>query len=103
MKSYTVRLRPAAARHLAEIEARVAEEADPQTAERYVEAILERCFALDEFPHRGALRNDIRHDLRTLSFRRNVVIVYAVEDHEVAILGVGWRGQDIARLLDEDG
>lgn len=103
MKAYTVRLRPAAAHHLAEIEARIAEEATFEIAERYVEAILKRCYSLDSFPERGAPRDDVRRGLRTLSFRRNVVIVYAVEGDEVAVLGVGWRGQDVSGLLDEGG
>lgn len=103
MKSYTVRLRPAAARHLAQIEARIAEEATPQIAERYVEAILKRCYSLDRFPHRGTPRDDLRPGFRTLPFKGNVVIVFAVGESEVAVLGVGWRGQDLARILDEEG
>ena len=102
MKSYTVRLRPAAARHLTQIEARIAEEGTPEIAERYVEAILKRCYSLDRFPHRGTPRDDLRPGLRTLPFKGNVVIVFAVEDSEVAVLGVGWRGQDLARILDEE-
>ena len=102
MKSYTVRLRPAAARHLTQIEARIAEEATPQIAERYVEAILKRCHSLDRVPHRGTPRDDLRPGLRTLPFKGNVVIVFAVGDREVAVLGVGWRGQDLARILDEE-
>lgn len=102
MKSYTVRLRPAAARHLAAIEARISEEATPEIAGRYVETIMERCFALDRFPNRGTPRDDLRPGLRTLPFKGIVVIVFAVGDSEVAVLGVGWRGQDLARILDEE-
>ena len=102
MKTYAVRLRPAAARHLAQIEARIAEEATPEIAERYVEAILKRCYSLDRFPHRGTPRDDLRPGFRTLPFKGNVVIFFVVEDAEVAVLGVGWRGQDLARILDEE-
>jgi plasmid stabilization system protein ParE len=101
VKSYTVRLRPAAARHLTRIEGRIAEEATSEIAERYVEAILKRCHSLEWFPHRGIPRDDLRPGLRTLLFKGTVVIVFAVEDSEVAVLGVGWRGQDLARILVE--
>lgn len=102
MKSHTVRLRPAAARHLTQIETRIGEEATPEIAERYVEEILKRCYSLDRFPHRGTPRDDLRPGLRTLPFKGTVVIVFAVEGSEVAVLGVSWRGQDLARILDEE-
>lgn len=102
MKSYTVRLRPAAARHLSQIEGRIAEEATPEIAERYVEAILNRCYSLDRFPHRGSPRDDLRPGLRTLTFKGNVVIVFAVGESEVEVLGVGWRGQALTRILDQE-
>lgn len=102
MKAYTVRLRPAAARHLARIEARIAEEATTEIAERYVEAILTRCYSLNRFPHRGTPRDDLRPGFRTLAHKGTVVIVFAVGDSEVAVFGVGWRGQDLARILDEE-
>lgn len=102
MTAHHVRVMPAAARHLAAIEARIALEANTATAEAYVQAVLERCFALDTFPHQGTARNDMRSGVRTFSFRRNVVIAYAVEGDEVAILAVAWRGQQLAGLLTED-
>ena len=103
MKTYTVRVRPSAARHLARIEARLTAEADETIARAYVSAILTRCFALDTFPETGTLRDDLQPGVRTISFRRKVVIAYAVEGEEVAILAIGWRGQEIATLLDAAG
>jgi toxin ParE1/3/4 len=85
-----------------QIEAWIAEEATPEIAERYVEAILKRCHSLDRFPHRGTPRDDLRPGFRTLAVKGTVVIVFAVEESEVAVLGVGWRGQDLARILDEE-
>lgn len=70
-------------------------------ARRYVAAILGQCFALDVFPDRGTPRDDIKPGLRTLVFKRNVMIAYAVEADRVAVLGIGWRGQDIARLIED--
>jgi len=99
--THNVRIRPAAARHLARIEARIAAEVDEASGRAYVAAIVERCFALDTFPNTGAPRYDLQPGVRTLVFRRKVVIAYAVEGEEVAILAVGWRGQQIATLLRE--
>ena len=101
MNDYIVELRPAAARQLAAIEARIAEEATDPIARRYVAAVLETCFALDVFPDRGTPRDDIKPGLRTLVFKRNVLIAYAVEADRVAVLGIGWRDQDIARLIKD--
>lgn len=71
-------------------------------AEAYVEAILQRCFTLEAYASRGTPRDDIRPGLRTLVFRRQVTIAYAIEGDEVAVLGVGWRGQELKRLLARD-
>lgn len=100
MNPYRVELRPAAARHLAAIEARIAEEATDGIARRFVGVIVDRCQALEMYPDRGTPRDDIRPGVRTLVFKRNVVIVYAVEADEVAVLGIGWRGQELGRLFE---
>lgn len=100
MNRYRVELRPAAARHLAAIEARIAEEATDDIARRFVGLILDRCHALEMYPGRGTPRDDIRPGVRTLVFKRNVVIVYAVQGEDVAVLGISWRGQDLGSLLE---
>jgi plasmid stabilization system protein ParE len=88
---------------LAAIEARIAAEADEVTARTYVAAILDRCFALDAFPRQGTPREDLGPAVRTVAFRRNVVIVYAISGAEIAILAVGWRGRRIEELLSGSG
>ena len=100
MNRYRVELRPAAARQLEAIEARIAGEATDDIAQRFVGAVLDRCLALETYPDRGTPRDDIRPGIRTLVFKRNVVIAYVVEAGEIAVLGIGWRGQDLERLLE---
>ncbi len=53
---------------------------------RYTEAIVAHCEELAAFPRRGRARDDIRPGLRTIGFRRRVVIAFAVLDQTVAIV-----------------
>ncbi|WP_349237740.1 hypothetical protein [Novosphingobium sp. SG707] len=57
---------------------------------------MEHCEGLAAFQHRGTPRDDIRPGLHTIPFRRRVIIAYAVDAHQVAILGVYYGGQDFA-------
>ena len=95
MKRYRVTLRPAAVADLRSIEAYIAREGSPGTAKRFVKAIVNHCFALDHFPHRGMPREDLRPRARTIPFRRSVTILYAVEKKEVAVLGIFYGGRDL--------
>lgn len=78
----------------------IAAEGSPLTAKRFTDAIVARCETLDQFPERGIARDDIRAGLRTLAYRR-VVIVYAVEPRAVTIIGVFYGGQDYAAVLGD--
>lgn len=76
-------------------------EGSPLRAKLFTDAIVARCEALDQFPERGIARDDIRAGMRTLAYRR-VVIVYAVEPRAVTIIGVFYGGQDYAAILGDD-
>lgn len=99
MTPYRVTLRPAAFADLQLIEAYIAGEGSPDAAKRFVEAILAHCFTLDHFPHRGTPRDDLRPGARTIPFRRSVTILYAVEEREVAVLGIFYGGRDLEAVV----
>lgn len=71
----------------------------PDRAEAYVSAIFDYCDKLSDFSFRGIARDDLRPGLRTIGFRRRVVIAFAVQESTVEILGVYYGGQDYESLL----
>jgi len=71
----------------------------PDRAERYVSAIFDYCDELADFSFRGSARDDLRPGLRTIGFRRHVVIAFAAQKSTVEILGVYYGGQDYESLL----
>lgn len=98
---YGVVFAPEAETQLVAIYERIATAASPAIAERFTEAIVARCESLDRMPRRSKPRDDLRPGLRTLSFRRRVMIAYAVEEKRVTILGVFYGGQDWEAMLAE--
>jgi toxin ParE1/3/4 len=101
-KVFRVSFAPEAEAQLLSIYHYIARKASPQIAHRFTHAIVEKCEGLDEFPNRGTPRDDLRPGLRTLAFRRRVVIAYAIFADEVSILGVFYGGQDFESVLAED-
>jgi len=103
--NYQVTFAHEASNHLAAIRDYIAVAADPVTAERYVDAIIDHCLDLEMFPHRGARRDDLRPGLRTVNFRKRVTIAFAVDDvaNRVTILGVFYGGLDIDTAFAPDG
>jgi toxin ParE1/3/4 len=79
----------------------LAEAAAPQIARDYVEAVVAHCETLRDYPMRGRTRHDLRPGLRTLPFRRRVLIAYEVDDLGVLILAISYGGRDIESLLRE--
>ncbi|MGK0742017.1 type II toxin-antitoxin system RelE/ParE family toxin [Leucobacter sp. Z1108] len=71
----------------------------PDRAEGYVSAIFDYCDELADFSFRGSARDDLRPGLRTIGFRRRVVIAFAVQESTVEVLGVYYGGQDYESLL----
>jgi plasmid stabilization system protein ParE len=99
--SYTVVFAPLAEEQLAELYRYIAEQASPETAARYTEAIVACCERLSNFPHRGAARDDIRPGLRITNYKGRTVIAFGVDDASncVSILGVYYGGQDYEYAL----
>ena len=101
MKTYRVVFSPEAEAQLTQLYRTIAREASPDIALSFTSAIIDTCESLDRMPLRGAARGDIRPGLRTLSFRRRVLIAYAVGKDTMTILGVFHGGQDFEALLRE--
>lgn len=102
MARYCVIYSPEAEAQLASLYRYVAQHGSPSIAQGFTDAIVARCDSLDEMPLQGRLRDDLRPGLRTLGFRRRVLIAYAVEGATVTILGIFYGGQDYEALLREN-
>nr|WP_278520879.1 type II toxin-antitoxin system RelE/ParE family toxin [Brucella anthropi] len=104
MKRFAVEYAPEAVDQLAAIESYIAEASSPEVGERFVDEIVSYCDALESFPERGAARDDLLPGLRTLGFRRRVLIAYTADrtSQTVRILGIYYGGQDYeGRLIDQ--
>lgn len=103
MTAHRVVFRREALRQLDELYDYIAEAGSPDNAARYTDAIVTYCEELAQFPHRGTARDDIRPGLRTIGYKRRVVIAFAVLDNIVAILGIFYGGCDYETILTDTG
>ncbi|MCB1264095.1 MAG: type II toxin-antitoxin system RelE/ParE family toxin [Mycobacterium sp.] len=71
----------------------------PEAADRYTDSIVAFCEELALFPHRGKTRDDIRPGLRTIGFRRRVVVAFVVLEQTLVIVGIFYGGRDYAAIL----
>ncbi|MGA2276101.1 MAG: type II toxin-antitoxin system RelE/ParE family toxin [Terracidiphilus sp.] len=78
----------------------IAENASPDIASRYTDAIVEQCESLKTLPIRGTQRDDIRPGLRVFNFRRRVSIAFEVTGEVVTILGIFYGGQNFEITFD---
>src|SRR5699024_4638568 len=88
-----------ATRHLEELYDYIADAGSPAVAARYTDALVTHCEGMTGFPHRGRPRDDIRPGLRTVGYRKRVVIAFAVRHDIVTILGIFYGGRDYETLL----
>lgn len=102
MARYRVIYSPESEAQLASLYRYIAHHGSSSIALGLTDAIVARCDSLDEMPLQGRLRDDLRPGLRTLGFRRRVLIAYSVEDTTVTVLGIFHGGQDYETLLRED-
>jgi len=89
--SYLVRFAPEAADQLEALHAYISATATPAIASGYLEAIVDHCEGLALFPHRGIARDDLRPGLRTMAYRKRVIIAFSVDD--ATELGSAGRGR----------
>lgn len=104
MADYSVVFAPEAEEQLVELYLYIADQASPQIARDYTDAIVDDCLRLNHFPLRGVARDDIRPGLRITHHKGRTVIAFHVDEttHSVAILGVYYGGQDYASALRPD-
>lgn len=91
---------PRARQQLTDLYRWIAEESGyPDRAYNYVSAIFDYCDGLADAPMVGRARDDLRPGLRTVGFRRRVVIAFAIREESVEIHGVYYGGQDYELLI----
>lgn len=101
---YRVVFSPEADHQLVELFCYIAGAASPDTAKRYTDAIVEFCEELSTYPIRGTDRGDVRSGLRTISYKKRVLIAFSV-DHDaasVSIIGLFYGGQDFETILQNE-
>ena len=99
MTRYRVVFRPEAAQQLEELYDFIADAGSPGNAAGFTESIVAFCEGLAAFPYRGTARDDLRPGLRTIGYKKRVVIAYAVLNETVAIVGIFYGGRDHEHLL----
>lgn len=99
--TYLVRFGPEALDQLLTLRQYISAAATAAIAENYVDAIVSYCEELGVFPRSGTARDDIRPGLRTSSYKKRVVVAYAVDDdaRAVTVIGLFYGGQDFESLL----
>ena len=98
---YTVHIEAQALDQLATIGAHIAHRSTGHIAADFVNRVLDHAGDLNMYPNRGTQRDDIRPGLRTISYRKRVIIAFTVNEntHTVAILGFFYGGQDWETIL----
>ena len=103
--TYRVRFALEAADQLEDLYGYISRSATSAISAGYVDAIVEHCEGWAVFPyrHRGQSREDLRPGLRTVSYRKRVVIAFSIDEDtkHVTILGVFYGGQDYESSLNE--
>lgn len=95
-----VRFTESAERQLLDLYEWIAAEGSPSNAQHFVTAIADYCDKLADMPGIGTARGDIRPGLRTVGFRRRVVIAFEPTSNDrIMILGVFYGGQDYEARL----
>jgi plasmid stabilization system protein ParE len=98
---YRVVFTPEAEEQLAAQYLYVAEVSSPAVAMRYTEAVVSYCESLCTFPHRGAMRDDVRSGLRITNYKKSAIIAFDVDAEQVSIIGVFYGGQDYETILQD--
>jgi toxin ParE1/3/4 len=96
-----VSFRPLAEDDLVELFSYIAERAGPRVAHGYLDRLERACFALADFPERGARGDRIRQGLRTVGFERRVTIAFEAGETEVVIVRLLYAGRDLERAIDD--
>lgn len=87
--------------HLVSLHAYITNESGYESrADAYIQRIVAYCETLAEFPKRGALRDDILPNLRTIRFERRITIAFMVLPEQILIEGVFYGGRHVESFFD---
>lgn len=100
MKDYVVNFSPEALEQLISLHSYLAAEAGAIVANSYVNAVINYCEKLKNYPYRGIARDDIRTGLRVTHYKGSTIIAYAVIESAVSIIGIFYGGQEYETKLD---
>lgn len=78
----------------------IAAAAHPKTALGYIERIEAFCNGMGLASERGTLRDDIRQNLRIVTFERRVTIAFTVDATRVTILRLFYAGRNWEELIE---
>lgn len=92
---------PEAEQQLTDLYRYIANAASPNSAARYVDAIITYCEGLSSFPQRGTQRDDVRPGLRVTHYKKRAVIAFTAQEEVVSIIGVFYGGQNHEAILQE--
>jgi toxin ParE1/3/4 len=101
VKTFRVVFSEEADRHLLSIWQYLAERGGPEAADRFVRLVTEKCAGLSTMPDRGSPRDDLKPGMRTVPIPRRATIGYVVTGDDVVVVGIGYRGQDMSKLVAE--
>jgi len=91
---------PEARRDLIEIYDYIEAASSANKAFSFTSKIADRCQTIAILPETGTPHDDIRPGLRTISFRRRVLIAYHVGGESVVIIDrILYGGRDLAKAL----
>jgi len=99
---HAIILTPEARDQLGAIYDYIAAAASPETARGFTDGILDHIAKLMDFPLRGTPREDLRPGLRTIAWKRRVVIAFMVDEAAVVVTGIFYGGRDFETILGND-
>ena len=102
MSSYRIIFTAEARDQIDQLHKYVEAAADADIASGFVTGIIDHIAGLEEFPMQGTTRDDIRPGLRTMGWRRRVMIAFMVEEHDVVVIGIFYGGRDFEALLRDN-
>ena len=99
MKERAVIISPEAKADLLALYDWIAAAARPVTALGYIERIEAFCQGMRIASERGTRRDDIRPNLRIVTFERRVTVAFTVDDVSVVILRLFYGGRNWEELI----
>jgi len=81
---------------------RIADDASPSIAWRYMGRLRRWLDGFDLASERGTRRDDIRAGVRIVGFERRLTVTFMVSETEVTILRVFYAGQDWQATFEND-